>query len=52
MELSKYIEYKLEILKDFCIEPSGEELLKMRRCTTETQVDNICRRLLIDALED
>lgn len=50
MELSKYIEYKLRLFKDFCVEPTGEDILKIRRCTTVMQVDNVCRRILSAAL--
>lgn len=42
MTLEEYKEMKLEVLSDFCIHLSEEEIRHMKKLKTEIQVDQFC----------
>lgn len=49
-EKARYIEQKLKVLKDFCIKPKKKDKEKLYACNSEIEVDQICRRIIMEGL--
>ena len=50
MELKDYKQYKKSILRDMCIVLTPEEKRQLRSLTTEVQVDNYVRSIIMRKL--
>ena len=46
----KYIEKKLEMIKDFRIKLKKKDKEKLNACNSEIEVDQICRRIIMEGL--
>lgn len=46
----KYIEKKLEMIKDFRIKLKKKDKEKLYSCNSEVEVDQICRRIIMEGL--
>lgn len=46
----RYIEKKLNMLKDFCIKPKKKDREKLLACNSEIEVDQVCRRIIMEGL--
>lgn len=46
----KYIEKKLEMIKDFRIKLKKKDKEKLYACNSEIEVDRICRRIIMEGL--
>jgi hypothetical protein len=49
MTLDEYKEMKLEVLSDFCIHLTDDELYHMSKLKTEVQVDQFCLSKIMNA---
>lgn len=46
----KYIEKKLEMIKDFRIKLKKKDKEKLYACNSKIEVDQICRRIIMEGL--